>query len=211
MRIFIACAMVSLFVSGIVLGDVSNVQFGVRGNGMLGDGTPTNDVLGYGLYGNFALDDEWRVGGALDVADFDLERPWQIIGLTQASGTKTVDSKSTSKTVTLWLERMHNLNSSWDWTWQVGGGFNFVDVDRASGPSQGGGTFNISTNVDTEYLLLGGLGAEYKMSQQWIITGGARIEQHFADWKLTDSVSGTQGSVGDYRLMGISIGTRYQF
>lgn len=178
---------------------------------MFGDGTPTNDVLGYGLYGNFELNSQWRVGGALDFADFDLERPWQIIGLTQASDTKTVDSKSNSKTVTLWLERMSTLNSSWDWSWQVGGGFNSIDVERAIGPSQGGGTFNISTNVDTEYVVLGGLGAEYKLGQQWRLTGSARIEQHFANWKLTDSVSGTQGSVSDYRLMGISIGTRYQF
>lgn len=206
---------VSIIVGSVAAGEAlanpEKLQIGLRGNALFGEGTPSNDVLGYGIIGGYKLDPNWTIAGAVDFADFDFERPWQLINVTQQSGTKAIDSKSSSTTGALWLQRDYELPGDWSWNWSVGGGLSKINVDDATGPVEGGGAFNITTNVDTEYLLLGGVGVNYRMSQNWGVRADARIEKRFAKWNVTDTVSGATGTVGDYTLMGVSVGVLYDF
>ena len=49
----------------------SQWEVGLRGNVMLGDGLPANDMLGFGVISRYYLNDGWFAGAALDTTDFD--------------------------------------------------------------------------------------------------------------------------------------------
>lgn len=95
----------------------------------------------------------------------------------------------------------------------MGAGFSAasVDVPEVTGPRQGGGSFNIRTEVDTEIIvsLMGGV--RRLLGESWFFEFALRADQHFADWTSTDQVSGTTGSVDDYAAYGGHLGFGYRF
>lgn len=44
-----------------------------------------------------------------------------------------------------------------------------------------------------------------------MIEFAVRADQHFADWQLTDRVSGNRGAVDDYRALGGHFGIGFRF
>ena len=40
---------------------------------------------------------------------------------------------------------------------------------------------------------------------------GNRLDQHFADWDITDRVSGATASIDDYLLKGVHLAFAYRF
>jgi hypothetical protein len=184
-------------------------DFGVRFNALAGDGEPSNDMLGAGIYGHYRLNKNWLVGAGLDFSDFDFERPHKIIGITPVA---TTDADASSTTVSVWIERRYDRpGKRFGWFWTAGAGFSSVDVDDITGPTAGGGTFNITTDADTETLLLGSVGLRYRFAQKWTWQGALRIEQHFADWKVFDRVSGRVDTVDDYTVKGLHFGVERSF
>ena len=79
------------------------------------------------------------------------------------------------------------------------------------GPVEGGGTFDIETNTDTELIVLGSLGAIQRLGENWSIRYTATAELHDADWKVRDRMSGNTGSISDYNIYGIRVGMTYRF
>jgi len=73
-----------------------------------------------------------------------------------------------------------------------------------------GGTFNIATDAGTEFAVLAGIGYSASLTENLNFNASVDARENFADWKLTDSVSGASGSVGNYLTYGLRIGLNYR-
>lgn len=174
------------------------------------NGKPSNDIPGFGIVVHRKLSDEWYLGVSLENAtDFDVERPNEELDIDSVSET---DALATMNMVTVVAERRYPLGSeSWTGFWNLGGGIADIDIDNAEGDVEGGGRFDIEVEADTEYVLLGGVGALQQLGEHWSARYEFTLEQHFADWKVTDRVSGRTGSYDDYLVYGLRLGLTYGF
>lgn len=187
-------------------------EIGLRGNVLLGDGVPANDILGYGLIGRYYLNDGWFIGAALDTADFDFERPYRILGIEQDPNVKAIDAKASTVVLSASIGRQYgNTDRGFDWFWTAGLGLGFPDVENAFGPTDTGGAFLVTTDAGTEYHLMSALGSTYHFSPQWSVTAAARLEYHVMDYKVTDQVSGTTGTVDSQTPIGAYLSLNYSF
>src|SRR5688572_12008708 len=81
-------------------------ELGLRLGAVAADGEPTNDIMGGGVYGRYRLNDRWRLGVAVDHSpDFDVERPYEFLGLVGDPAAGEVDAAGTSTNVLAWIER----------------------------------------------------------------------------------------------------------
>jgi len=56
--------------------DNYNYQVGVRGGMTLANGEPANDLITYGIYGRYNLNDRWNIGLSVDSLTGDFEEPY---------------------------------------------------------------------------------------------------------------------------------------
>lgn len=185
-------------------------DLGLRGVVVTGDGEPTNDITGFGLFGHARIDERWSVGFALDHSpEFDVERAPDLLGLVP---TEVVDAKGTSTTLSGWIERTYESGGGpWEWFWSAGLGIVDVSVDDVAGPLAGGGSFDLTIDAGTEWLVAGALGLRRRLGEGWALEAALRADQHFADWTLTDRVSGASGTVDDYLVTGVHFGVLKRF
>jgi len=174
------------------------------------NGTPSNDILGFGVILHRKLSDDWYLGVSLENAtDFDVERPNEELDIDSESET---DALGTMNMITVVAERRYALGSdAWTGFWNLGGGIADIDIDDADGDVEGGGRFDIEIEADTEYVLIGNVGAMQQLGEHWSARYEATLEQHFADWKVTDRVSGRTDSYDDYTVYGLRVGLNYRF
>ncbi len=175
-------------------------------------GKPANDIPGYGLYGHFPWRDRWLVGWAVDRFTYDFEEPARIAGITQQQNIEPIDVLAESTTVSMWAERI--LGSTTSRTqWFAGGGLglSFIDVPDATGPRQGGGTFNIRTDAKEELIVTALAGVRRHLGSNWAVEFALRVDQHFAKWESIDQISGARGSIGDYNAVGVQLGFSRRF
>lgn len=182
---------------------------GIRANALAAGGEPSNDMLGVGVYGYYRLQEGWYLGAALDRAGYDFERPYRILGL----AAEEIDADASSTSVSAWIERRYaHPGRRLTWFWGAGVGFSSVDVDDVSGPTSGGGTFDITTDAGTETLLVGSAGFRYALADgSWALRGALRVDHHLADWKVVDRASGRSDTIDDYTATGIHIGIERSF
>ena len=192
----------------------SGFFLGVRTDLVGADGEPANDMLGGGLTGRFVLSERWSLEIAVDHSPgFDVETPYEVLGLAAAEvDGEVLDAGATATALTAWIERTYPREGSrLEWYWGAGAGAATVDVDSIAGPLVDGGTFAIEQEVGTELVvgLTGGL--RLRLGERWRLVFGARLEQHFTDWKVTDRVSGRTGEFDDYLVKGLGIGVEVGF
>jgi opacity protein-like surface antigen len=212
----------SLMVSGLVILSLAAMPQGLQAAGdspyelttrlnlVGGNGEPSNDILGFGFILQRKLTDDWYLGFALDHSNkFDIERPNEELGIDSESET---DATGSMTIVSVSAERRYALESdNWTAFWNLGVGVADIDTDNASGDVEGGGSFDIKVEADTETVLMGGAGLIQRLGESWSARYEATFEQHFADWELTDEVSGKTGSYGDYTVTGVRLGLSYRF
>lgn len=186
-----------------------NYLVGVRFNAMAESGTPANDMLGYGIYGKYSLKNNWTIGVGVDLYNYDFENVSEFVGL--PPGTKIVDAPTSTTMLSIWGEKSYNWTDSTQWFWNAGFGINDVSVDPVTGTLLSGGTYNITTDAGTEFVILGSLGAKWRFAKNWETEVSARIEYHAADWTSTDLVSGTTKTLDNYTPRGVAIGLNYYF
>lgn len=187
-------------------------DLGVRFNAVAGSGKPTNDILGYGLFGHYRFGDRWSLGFALDYSpEFDVERAAELVGVPQDPTAEVIDALGTSTTLSGWAERTYGQGGRWEWFWLVGAGVNDVDIDPASGPRAGGGSFEITTDAGTEFLALFGGGVRRSLGERFALEVALAGQQHFGTWDLVDRVSGATGTIDDYFVSGIRFGLLRRF
>ena len=174
------------------------------------NGTPSNDILGFGVILHRKLSDEWYLGFSLENAtDFDVERPNEELNIDSVG---EVDALGTMNMFTVVAERRYTLDSEgWVGFWNLGVGIADIDVDDADGDVKGGGTFDIKIDADTETVLIGSVGALQRLGEHWSARYEATLEQHIADWEIEDRVSGATDSYDDYTVYGLRVGMNYRF
>jgi hypothetical protein len=186
-------------------------DLGLRGILTAADGEPANDVPGAGVFGHYRFSDRWSLGFAVDSTEYDFEEPARIVGLRQDPRVEPVDVLAEATILSAWLERTYQRPGRLSWFWGAGLGFASIDVPEATGPLAGGGTFSITTDVDSEIIasLLGGV--HCRLGERWFLELALRADQHFADWKLRDRISGATGAVDDYLAYGGHLGIGFRF
>ena len=189
-------------------------DLGVRGVLTAGNGEPSNDIPGGGVFGHWRLGPRWSIGVAFDQAKFDVEEPAGILGLPQLPEEELspIDTKADSTTVSGWAQRDHRRpGGRSSWFWGLGLGVSTIDVPDAAGPLRGGGRFDIRTEVDTEILASASAGWQRHLGRRFLLELAVRADQHFADWTLTDRVSGRTATIDDWLAWGghAGIGVRF--
>jgi len=189
----------------------SNIEVGLRGNVLLGDGQPANDILGAGLMGKYYLTDGWFVAATLDVYDYDFERPYKTVGIEQDPNVKTIDSTIRTTALGGAIGRHYGDKSGFDWFWSAGVGVGFPDTTNISGPTDSGGTFDLVIDAKTEIQIMTTLGTTYYLSDRWSFTAAARAEHHFLDITVVDQVSGATGKVESQTPLGAYLSVNVAF
>ena len=197
----------------LVHAEEGDMDFGLFGNIVGSSGEPSNDVLGIGLIGNYQLKDNWFVSVELIQSEADFERPWKVLGQVQDETTvKTVDAIYSSTLIMAQMGQNIKSNSNaYNWYWSAGLGFNSIDVDDATGPLVGGGTFNIRTDAKTETVIGFKGGIKQYLSDNWNMNYALKINYHLADWTVTDLNSSTTAKIDNYALYGLMVGVERKF
>ncbi len=197
----------------LIAGEHNQMELAGRLNIVGSDGTPTNDMLGYGLVGHYKLSNDWYVGFTLDYSpNFDFENTAAVVGIVQDPAVDAIDSVGSSSALTGFIERRYSSESvNFQWFWNIGAGFATLDFKNATGPVQGGGSFDISTQADTEILITSSIGMQQHINQNWSARYTLSYDQHLADWTVTDSISSATAKVSDYAIYGLRIGLKRRF
>lgn len=170
-------------------------------------GEPANDMSTNGVDVRYRLGGGWRVGGALEYVVYDFERPTKMLGLTQRRGVPTVDEKIDAVVVRAFVERDYRRDgSAWSFFWAAGAGFASPSGDGARGELEGGGTFDLESDIGTEILAGGTTGVRRDIGAHVGIELAFRADQHFVDWTVVDRVSGGTAEVDDFLEYGVQLG-----
>lgn len=187
-------------------------EISARGNVLLGDGVPANDMLGFGAIVRRHLSDGWFVGITLDTYDYDFERPSLVVGIPQDPAVKTIDASASNTVVGGFLGRQYgNRDQGFDWFWTAGLGIGFLDVEDISGPTDTGGMFDLTFDASTEIHLMTSLGTSYHFTPAWAVSLALRLEHQFIDITVTDRVTGATGNVDSQSPHGAYLSVDYSF
>ncbi len=207
---FRAAAMAGLVAFLAIPAQAQRFDLGVRGILTAADGEPANDIPGFGVFGHYRLNDRWSLGLAVDQTEYDFEEPARIVGLLQDQTLEPIDVVAEAMVVSLWLQRDYARDRV-TWFWGAGLGLASIDVPDARGPLAGPGTFDIRTEADSELIASLAAGILRRLGNRWFLEFALRADQHFADWKLTDRVSGATGAIDDYLALGGHLGIGFRF
>lgn len=192
--------------------DESNFEIGLRANVLLGDGVPANDILGFGVIGRYPLRNGWFIAATIDTYEYDFENPTKIVGLRQDPNVDVIDALADSTVLGAAIGRLYNKTEhGFDWFWSMGIGFASPNIDDVSGPTDSGGTFDITFDVGNEIHLMGTVGTSYNFSESWSTSFSARIEHHFMDILVTDTVTGNTAQIDSQSPMGAYLSLNYKF
>lgn len=193
--------------------DDARFDVGARVSVLLGDGVPANDIIGPGIIGRYHLRDGWFIGFSLDSYEYDFEEPAdRVVGIPQDPTISSIDASATNVVLAGSLGRQYgNTDKGFDWFWTLGVGAGFPDVDDVSGPTEGGGMFDLTADAKTEIHLMGSLGTSFHFNPNWYATFAARFEHHFMDITVTDRVTGMSGTVDSQSPLGGYLGITYSF
>jgi len=187
-------------------------DFGYRAGTSLGKGEPANDLP---IAGNvfarrwFSEASAWKLW--VESAAGDFEEPAKVVGLEQDQSIGAIDADQEVLTFGAAYERLLASSSSGrhELLGLVGLGWSSIDVDDVSGPLEGGGTFDITTDPGDELLATAGLEYRLALSARWALEAEVRYDFHFADWKVRDTVSGSTGEIDDYGTYGVLLGIAF--
>ena len=201
-----------VLMTGVSQAEDTKFEIGLRANVLLGDGVPANDILGLGVIGRYRLNDGWFIGAGVDIYEFDYERPWRILGLEQDPNVDTIDALADSTVFSGSIGRLYNeTDHGFDWFWTLGLGFASVDIEDVDGPTDTAGTFDITFDAASEIHLMATLGSSYNFSEKWSTSFAARVEHHFMDVLITDSVSGNTAKLDSQSPIGAYLSLNYRF
>jgi hypothetical protein len=202
----------TVILASVVQAEEPRNEFGFRANVLLGDGIPANDVLGAGLIGRRYLNDGWFVGGSLDTYVYDFERPAKLVGIRQDPIADVVDADGTTTVVAGFVGREYgDANNGFRWFWSLGLGIAADSVDDVSGPTDNGGTFDLTFDTGNNVQVQGAIGTSWYFSSRWSASFTARLERHFMDIKVTDRISGATSSVDSQTPVGGYLSLNYRF
>jgi len=209
----LSIGVLSLFLSIPVFGaQEERWEVGARFNVVTAGGEPANDIMSAGLFGRYRLNDRWLLGFGVDQSEYDFERPWATLGLRQDTSVEVIDASTSATALSVWAEREYaRPGKRLRWFWSGGLGFTSPDVDDVSGPIEGGGIFNITTDPGSEVIVSGTGGLRLPFAKRWLFDFQVRVDHHLADWEVTDTVSGLTTTLDDYTGLGGSLALSFRF
>jgi hypothetical protein len=182
------------------------MDLGLRLQVTAADGEPANDMPGAGVLAHYVVNGEGILAAAVDRIRFDFEEPANIVGIAQDPAIEPVDALAEATTLSLWAERsISDRTRLANFFVGAGLGAAFMDVPAVTGPRADGGRFDIHTDADTEILAAALVGMRRRFGEHWYGEIALRVEQHFADWRVTDRISGAQGAIDDYFTWGVHV------
>lgn len=95
-------------------------------------------------------------------------------------------------------------SQSWFWTWGISAGFPTISRSGADSSEP-------SLDAATEIHLTAAIGLSRQLSEHWSLTGAARFERHFIDWRLTDSDGTLLSRRKSLSASGLSLSLSYRF
>ncbi len=203
------CSRLSIASSDAV-SNAGRFDFGLRGGTTLGDGKPANDMITYGVFGRYHVNNRFSFGVGVELLTFDFEEPApRVLGIATSA---TFDAGATSVLIEGAAEfNLLPADSLHELVVHGGVGCAAVSVDDLRGTTASGGTFDIDTNAGTELLFSIGAGYRFQLSQHWNLEALARYNHHLADWSVRDSVSGASATVNDYGTTSLLLGFSHRF
>lgn len=93
---------------------------------------------------------------------------------------------------------------SWFWSWGISAGF---PATARSAGAVAPARFDAAMEVH----LTAALGISRQLSEHWSLTGAARIERHFIDWRLTDEFGTLLQRRDSQSASGLSLSVNYRF
>ena len=198
--------------SSVSYAQESKVDIGLRANVLLGDGVPANDILGAGVIGRYRLNNGWFIGAGIDGYKYDFERPASVLGISQDPNEDVIDAKADNTVLFGSFGRLYNeTDRGFDWFWSLGLGFASPSIEDVSGPTDTGGTFDLTFDVGNEIHLMGTLGTSYNLSKRWSTSFAARVEHHSMDVTITDRVTGESAKIDSETYTGAYLSLNYRF
>ncbi|HEU4779437.1 MAG TPA: hypothetical protein VFS58_06095 [Steroidobacteraceae bacterium] len=196
------------FLLGVLAGPIAHgadarFHLGVWVGVDVADGEPANDIPGFGLQLRYSLSENWALGAGVGLTEYDFETPAAILGITQDPSVEPIDALAEATTFSAWAERAF-VPGEGQTTWFLGAGLGAasVDVPDVAGARADGGQFDIHTEVSTEIIVTGFAGVRRTLGDRWYAEFRVHANQHFADWAMTDRVSGATGTIDDYLSFG---------
>lgn len=189
------------------------VEIGPRFILVTAGGEPANDMVAVGIYGEYRLrGDDWFVGGAIDQYSYDFERPWRAVGLQQDPDVEVIDATTDATVISGWIGKDYGRQDRrLRWFWTAGLGFSSPDADDVTGPTEGGGTFDLTTDPGSEIIVSASGGLRHRFGKRWSWQFALRADHHFADWEVVDRTSGNTGTIDDYTGLGAHLGFGIRF
>ena len=196
-----------------LVADPGDWELGFQGNAMFGSGEPANDILGYGIFVKKQINQRAKVAGGIDIiSGADFEDPALYLRIPTPAGTKPNDSKYDSTGLSVWYEQAFGSTINKGFFWKAGAGVSNASASTVTGATASGGTYSITTDPGTEFLVLGGLGYTTPIGKSdFLFTGSLDAQYNIADWEVTDTISGTSKSLGSYFVYGVKLGISYRF
>lgn len=185
-------------------------SFGLRTSLMWSDGEPIGDIMAGGVVATREMDG-WRLGMALDLSSWDAEHPAETIGITQDPAFETVDAAVDEMDISVWMERELGGDDDLRWIYILGLGIASTDVANATGPVQGGGTFDIAIETGIEPFVLAGLGLRMPFGEGWELSSDFEARYRAMNWELVDQNSPARGEIGNELLFGFTLGVAKRF
>jgi hypothetical protein len=190
----------------------ARLAIGARGVLRLANGEPANDIPGAGLFAHYRLSERWNLALTIDRAEYDFEQPAKLAGIEQDPDLEPIDALAESTVIGVAVERTYpQAGGRATWFWGVGAGVASIDVPDAIGRRRDGGEFHIRTEVGTQLVASLTAGWRRNLGEHWLLDLALGVDQHFADWQLTDTRSGARGAVDDYLTYGAQLGIGYRF
>jgi len=192
--------------------EAGTVQVGLRLGTSLASGVPANDMPGYGIYGLYALNDQWSVGLSIYLAEFDYEEPARQVGLPIDPDAEPIDAKAEQMIYSAMVERSFSPpDARRQWFLGAKLGVADTDVPVVTGQTATGDNFEIHTEVDREIIVSLFGGVHQRFGENWFADFTISADQHFAAWEPVDVVSGAEGRSDDYFAYGFHLGIGYRF
>lgn len=95
-------------------------------------------------------------------------------------------------------------SQAWFWSWGIAAGF------PASG-RENAGVADRRFSAATEIHLTGAIGVSRQLTDHWSLTGMARVERHFIDWRVTDAEGKVLARRNSLSASGLSVSLNYRF
>lgn len=69
----------------------------------------------------------------------------------------------------------------------------------------------MAIDAGTELVASASLGLRVRLGEGFLFEPALRLDQHFADWDITDRMSGATASIDAYLLKGVHLAFAYRF